>query len=235
MPKLGLDDKLQQIAADIAGDAGMIIHPDIFDHTNKTLQKAISQVYGDVDADDFINKLKGNITRFSAYKSAWETEHIRNSAAELLPAINGSYNVNWLRTEYEHAVRSTRAAKNWQQYESDKDLYPYLEYIPSTAAEPRSDHQRLYGVIKKLDDPFWDTWMPPSDWGCRCSVEQVRSDSGATEPPEDLKLPPATMRNNTGKDGTIFTDKHPMISKVGKPVRDKIEEFITQQTKVDEP
>ncbi|NLN95856.1 MAG: head morphogenesis protein, partial [Bacteroidales bacterium] len=62
------------------------------------------------------------------------------------------------------------------------------------AAEPRNDHQRLYGVVKPVDDPFWDTWLPPSDWGCRCSVKQVRDDDNAKEVPKDIKLPPAYMR-----------------------------------------
>jgi len=138
---------------------------------------------------------------------------------EKLAGINTQYNVNWMRTEHLHAVRTSRAAKNWQDIVRDKDIYPYLEYMPSTAGEPRAEHKKLYGIVKPVDDPFWDTWMPPADWGCRCSVKQVKNpdaESLAKQPPDDVPLPPPVMRNNPGKDGVIFTDKHPMISKVGK-------------------
>lgn len=192
--------------------------------------------YNDPDFD-LLQRLKANADRFAGYKSAWQTAHIRKVEPGQMPAINSSYNVNWMRTEYVHTVRSARAVKNWQAIEQDKDLYPFLEYMPSTAAEPRNEHQRLYGVIKPVDDHFWNTWMPPSDWGCRCSVKQVRSNEGGKEPPTDIKLPPATMRNNPGKSGQIFTDDHPMIAKVGqrnKVVIDKIVDTLVYRTVVNE-
>ena len=143
--------------------------------------------------------------------------------------INAQYNVNWMRTEHLHAVRTSRAAKNWQDITRDSDLYPYLEYMPSTAGEPRNEHKRLYGIVKHVDDPFWDTWLPPADWGCRCSVKQVRNPDPASlakQPPDDVPLPPPVMRNNPGKDGVLFTDQHPMIAKVKPAMREKVEKAI---------
>lgn len=223
----GLDKQLQQLYQDIANDPSLVIHKDIFNYTRSQLHQGINQVFGSPNFDDpdfdLVQRLKANADRFAGYKSAWQTAHIRNVEPGQMPAINSSYNVNWMRTEYVHTVRSSRAAKNWEAIARDKDLYPFLEYMPSTAAEPRNEHQRLYGVIKPVDDPFWDTWMPPSDWGCRCSVKQVRNDEGAKQPPDDIKLPPATMRNNPGKSGQLFTDEHPMIKKVGAQNKDLID------------
>jgi hypothetical protein len=216
----GLDKQLQQLYNDVASDPALIIHKDIFTYTRSQLHRGIDQVFGDPkfgDADfDLVQNLRNNADRFAGYKSAWQTAHIRSAEPDQMPDINSRYNVNWMRTEYVHTVRSARAAKNWQAIDQDKDLYPFLEYMPSTAAEPRNEHQRLYGVVKPVDDPFWDTWLPPSDWGCRCSVKQVRNNEGAKQPPDDIKLPPATMRNNPGKSGQLFTDEHPMIAKIGQ-------------------
>jgi len=224
----GLDARISQIAAEIAADKEMIVHPELFNYTRSQLNHAIEKVWGQPEPDNknylFVQKLKDNVTMFAGYKSAWQTTHLRKDVEQSRNAdveqsrnaINARYNVNWMRTEYEHTVRSARAAKNYQKYEQDKDIYPYLRYMPSTAAEPRGEHMRLYGIVKPIDDPFWDTWMPPADWGCRCSVEQVRNpnpESLAKQPPDDITLPPATMRNNPGKSGEIFTDKHPMIKK----------------------
>lgn len=237
----GLDKQLQQIYNDIANDPALVIHKDIFNYTRSQLHQGINQVFGSPKFNDpefdLVMKLRQNADRFAGYKSAWQTAHIRNVEPGQMPAINSNYNVNWMRTEYVHTVRSARAAKNWQAIEQDKDLYPFLEYMPSTAAEPRNEHQRLYGVIKPVDDPFWDTWMPPSDWGCRCSVKQVRNNEGAKQPPNDIKLPPATMRNNPGKSGQIFTDQHPMIKKVGpghKQAIDKVVDTLVYRTAVSE-
>lgn len=237
-PARGVDKQLEQIYTDIATNPGLVIQKDLFTYTRSQLHQGISQVFGDVEpgdeAFDLVQRLRANADRFSGYKSAWQTAHIRNidPGAELaeaqLSAINSRYNVNWMRTEYVHTVRSARAASNWQDITRDADLYPYLEYMPSTAAEPRGEHKRLYGVIKPINDPFWDTWMPPADWGCRCSVKQMRSDEGAKQPPTDIKLPPATMRNNPGKSGQIFTDQHPMIAKVGAKESKVIDKAILQ-------
>lgn len=172
-------------------------------------------------------RMKQNLSRFAGVKSAWQTKHLKDAKPQQRPAIDNTYNNNWMRTEYVHTVRSARAAKNWQRYEADKDLYPYLEYTPSTAAEPRNEHKRLYGVTKPLDDPFWDMWMPPSDWGCKCGVQQRRNDANATEPPKDIKKPPAAMRNNPGKTGEIITAGHPMFKKMGKNTTQN----VTKETK----
>jgi len=219
LPAFGLDnDSMKRIAGEITNDT--LIHKGLFDYTRKNLINGIDNVYGNLKYDDpafgKVQEMKRNLANFAGFKSFHQTHHIRQAKPEQLPAINGKYNVNWMRTEYVHTVRSARGAKNWQRYEADKDLYPYLEYMPSTAAEPRNDHKRLYGVVKPVDDPFWDTWMPPADWGCRCGVRQVRNNADAVEPPEDIKLPPKAMRNNPGKTGKIITDQHPMMGRVSK-------------------
>lgn len=225
LPAFGLDDdSMKRIAGEITEDT--LIHQGLFDYTRKNLISGIDNVYGNIKYDDpafgKVQEMKRNLANFAGFKSFHQTQHIRQAKPEQLPAINGKYNVNWMRTEYVHTVRSARGAKNWQRYEADKDLYPYLEYMPSTAAEPRNEHKRLYGVVKPVDDPFWDTWMPPADWGCRCGVRQVRNNADAVEPPEDIKLPPKAMRNNPGKTGKIITDQHPMMGRVGNNTAKKV-------------
>lgn len=229
MPAFGLDDdSMKRIAGEITDDT--LINKGLFDYTRKNLISGIDNVYGNIKYDDpafgKVQEMKRNLANFAGFKSFHQTNHIRQAKPEQLPAINGKYNVNWMRTEYVHTVRSARGAKNWQRYEADKDLYPYLEYMPSTAAEPRNDHKRLYGVVKPVDDPFWDTWMPPADWGCQCGVRQVRNNADAVEPPEDIKLPPKAMRNNPGKTGKIITDRHPMMGRVGNEKRNVINDWV---------
>ncbi len=223
------NDNINRIYEEIA-ESDMLIHPELFTHTNNQLNKAISKAFGDISITDYnypmVQEFRRNMARFSTYKSAEQTKLLGSELKERAPEIDKLYNTNYLNAEYNHALRSANSAKNWKQYEADKDIYPFLEYMPSTAADPRSDHAQLVGVIKPVDDSFWDTWMPPSDWNCQCWVQQVESDKGAVEPPADLKPPPALMRNNPGKSHKIFTDKHPMISKFQHDYPDKIEELL---------
>lgn len=217
-----------EIYVDVQRDKALL-NADLYNFTRNNLTAAIYKVYPGLKYDhpdfDMVMKLRNNASRFAGYKTAWQVDELRQvDDTDSINSINKKYNTNYMRSEYEHTVRSTRAAKNWQNFEADKDLYPYLEYMPSTAGEPRNEHRKLYGVIKPLDDPFWDTWLPPADWGCKCSVQQRRSDKGTAQPPEEIKQPPQVMRNNPGKDGQIFTDRHPMISNIGKKERKLIED-----------
>lgn len=235
MPGIDENDYLK-IYLDVKKNGKLHINPDLFNFTRSNLISAIEKVYPGIDHNhrdfDLMMKLRNNASRFSGYKTAWQVSELleQEDDLDIINAINKKYNTNWMRTEYEHTVRSTRAAKNWQNYTADADLYPYLEYMPSTAGEPRNEHKKLYGVIKKLDDPFWDTWLPPADWGCKCSVQQRRSDKGTTQPPDNISKPPLSMRNNPGKDGQVFTNKHPMISKVDKKTAAMIESEVKERT-----
>ena len=225
-PRYGLtDEQMQRVAADLKQNPGTLMQEELYNYTRQTLLKGIDRVYGRLPHDhpqfENVHQMQENMARFAGYKTAWQTADI--VAGKNIHGVDAKYNVNWLRTEYVHTVRSARAAQQWHQLQADKDLYPYLEYMPSTAAEPRGEHQKLYGVIKPVDDPFWDTWLPPNDWGCRCSVQQVRADNSTRPVPDDIKQPPATMRNNPGRTGRIITDRHPMIANVPQRMQQRID------------
>ena len=61
-------------------------------------------------------------------------------------------------------------AVNWKKFQETKNTYPNLEYTPSRAANPRDSHRVYWGKIWAIDDPIWDTIMPPSEWNCFCGV-----------------------------------------------------------------
>jgi len=231
-PKLGIDNKVYAgIAEGIKPDT--LIQKELFDYTYRMLEKGITQVYGNLKYDDkqfeFAQRLKRNAARFAGYKSAWQTAQLKSAKPEAYAKINKAYNNLWMRSEYVHTVRSARTAQNYRKYLEDADIYPYLEYMPSKSAEPRADHKKLYGIIKPIEDSFWDTYMPPIDWGCKCSVAQRRRDTGSAELPDDAPKPPAAMRNNPGKKGELFTDEHPMIKKLSNEKRQEIDKYVVSE------
>lgn len=78
-----------------------------------------------------------------------------------------------LRAIYNANLRSARAAGQWERIERTKKLLPFLEYRLGPSENHRPAHRAKEGLILPVDDPFWDEWMPPNGWGCKCWVRQI--------------------------------------------------------------
>lgn len=78
-----------------------------------------------------------------------------------------------LRTIYDANLRSARAAGQWERIERTKGAFPYLEYTLGASETHRPHHADKEGLILPVDSPFWDEWMPPNGWGCKCKVRPV--------------------------------------------------------------
>ncbi len=99
--------------------------------------------------------------------------------------------VRRLKTIYWANVESAYAAGEWERIYRTRRVLPYLEYLISTASHKRPEHLAQVGVVLPVDDPFWDYWYPPSDWGCQCRVRQLSEHEAKTRPqfgqaPEDF-------------------------------------------------
>ena len=131
--------------------------------------------------------------------------------------IDSTYNANYLRAEYQHAIGSAIMASRWQQMEKDGDRYD-LQYRTAGDELVRESHRLLNGITLPPSDPFWDKYLPPNGWGCRCTAVQVRK---GKYPQSD---PDIAMRNgdncteankqkifrfNPGKTLKLFPPQHP--------------------------
>lgn len=47
---------------------------------------------------------------------------------------------------------------------------PYWQYDAVNDSNTRPNHLAMDGIIKRYDDPFWDTYYPPNGYQCRCNV-----------------------------------------------------------------
>ncbi len=67
-----------------------------------------------------------------------------------------------------------------------KKVLPSLTYHSIRDGRERADHRALDGMTKPVDDPIWQTYYPPWDWGCRCWVTSTTT-TKVIDPPY---LPP---------------------------------------------
>lgn len=187
------------------------------------------------DSPLLLNELKTNAAVFAAFKNHVQSKELvsllvdengkkrswtdfRKEAAK----VDSKYNKQWLEAEFNYATRAARAANQWQEAQRTKDLYPNLEYLPSTAANPRTEHTLFYGIIKPIDDPFWDRNMPPNGWGCKCSVAKTREAASTSEFEPVEQIP--GIPGNPGKARQIFTAEHPFVQ-----VTNSLERFEIMQ------
>lgn len=191
--------------------------------------------YGSPDFNA-ISKLTGDIFQFSAAKNWNELRdmtdalHDGNSIrpfdeyVKATEPIIGKYNQRWLRTEYNQALSSAQCSARWTEFLQNKKDMPYLQYQAVMDENTRDDHAALNGIIKRIDDPFWDKFYPPNGWGCRCEAIQLSTSKAKETTDDKIHLPavPAMFRINFGKRGLAFPPGHPYYNQIPDSEWDKL-------------
>ena len=162
--------------------------------TYDELMKFVSKGYGELDSDFKIRKMAAydkNITAFSGAKTFQEVNDLNNFVfnadgskrafkefREFAQAINEQYNVKWLKTEQDTAFGMSQSSQQWEEIESEKDLFPMLKYETVADGRVRPDHAAWDQVIRPVDDSFWDTRMPLNGFNCYDRETEIYTDSG---------------------------------------------------------
>lgn len=147
---------------------------------------------------------------------------------------------------------------------NDPDTKDYIwgfEYVTAHDRRVRPEHRLLEGVRLPKEDPFWQRFLPPNGWNCRCTVLEIWNDEDIakidfgitgvdprTRSIKELNLLPAFDGNvgvlageghnaKIGKKGAITdtrrTYKPTQIQALPKPI--KVEEPITLPEPEPEP
>jgi SPP1 gp7 family putative phage head morphogenesis protein len=176
----------------------------------KTLQKNIftfsgAKTWHEVKLmSDYLIDENGNPRSFKEYK-------------DYAKKVFGEFNVNYLKTEINHAKGSAQMADKWKQFGEEAELFPYLRYVTAGDDRVRPAHKALNGIVKRYDSPFWKENAPLNGWNCRCDLKQVEE---AIETPDDVieerinketdgkgLQTPDYMKNNPGVE--VFGKEHP--------------------------
>ena len=101
-----------------------------------------------------------------------------------------------LRTIYRANMRAARAAGQWERIERVRDALPYLLYQLGPSERHRPHHASKAGWVLPVDDPFWNEWMPPNGWGCKCHVRQITAQEAARRGiVREVNIPRRTVRD----------------------------------------
>lgn len=147
-----------------------------------------------------VNKAIANGSTFDDFKQEVNKNGIKLSS-------------NYLDLVFRQNVQTAYSFGRWTQQENNSTARPYLMYSAIDDDRVRPEHLALNGIIRRVDDPFWQMYYPP--WAFRCFLPDVHID-GASKG--------AIKRLYTGEVVDIFTKSgrklsvtanHPILSKRG--------------------
>lgn len=182
-----------------------------------------------------VTKLQESIYRFSGAKTYQQLQQMnellvdekgkirnlqdfKNRALE----VHETYNRTYLEVERQNALLSAQGARQWADIQENKDLFPNLRYRTVGDDRVREAHDKLNGIVKPVDDPFWDSYYPPNGWRCRCSVKPTNE--AVTDHKPGIE-PDKGFAHNVGKTGNLFSADHPYNSIPKADVKDYRQAF----------
>lgn len=183
----------------------------------------------DWDTPDYevLTRMTQNVFSFSAAKNYQQLRTITDAMRdedgnirtfqdfkEQVAGINNKFNGAWLQTEYDTCIATATRSARWQEFRSQKSMFPFLRYQTAGDDSVRDEHAILDGITKRVDDPFWKTYYPPNGWNCRCEVIQVSDDDVQETTTYQTPFVDPIFRTNCGETGLIFPKGHPYFSGV---------------------
>ncbi|MEM6734489.1 MAG: DUF935 family protein [Bacteroidota bacterium] len=142
--------------------------------------------------------------------------------------LNSIYNKLFFTAESNHIEHSMRVSAIWRGIDDPNTI---LQYQTVGDDRVRANHQQLDGIRRRKNDSFWGYFLPPWEYGCRCTVFDTGTTDGRTIN-KDRKLPdisevPEVFRGNVGETGVIFGEHHPYFNVPSKFV-DDIRKSVTE-------
>lgn len=201
----------------------------LIEATIKHLMAGVDKGFKDADYPELYKELKKNIYVFSGAKTYAQVKEVSSLILDgktLRPFSEFKklalekydlYNVTYLESEYNTAVGQAQTAVKWQEIESDKKNFPYLQRKAVMDANTSEECKILNDIIAPVDDPFWRSRSPLTHFNCRCILTKI-------DRFEDVKLSSMTKINaaiketehinplfkgNPGIDKVIFNKSHP--------------------------
>lgn len=234
-----LEDLINNVYAGIITPKNLPL--DLYNVTLDRLTAAIVKGFGTDFAEDSADALlfeyyKHNIAIFSGAKTFQQVKDMTNLVmtsngikrdfSEFKKIIKGdqfhdglfkTYNENYLKTEFNTAFATAQMGREWNEFASEAEIFPYLKYVTVKDERVRHNHKPFDGVVRPVGDSFWDSHMPPNGFNCRCYVLQLEEGEETTDT-QIKKMPDVDsplFAFNPGKSGRIFDESiHPYTKNI---------------------
>ncbi|CAB4126826.1 Phage head morphogenesis domain containing protein [uncultured Caudovirales phage] len=205
--------------------------------TAKEIEDYLMKGFGKINSDEQskkVSKMRRNVYYFAAAKTYTMVNEIQKVNEKLdknyvkyqteSTDIVKKYLDDYLYTEKDHAKHVGKAGKNWSRFESSPKTL-FLEYVTMKDNRVRPAHIYLDGIIRNEKDNFWNTFMPPNGWNCRCKVKSYKEGENTNlkdfDINEALQNVPVMFRENFGKNGVVFPHDHPYFKNADKELARK--------------
>lgn len=139
------------------------------------------------DARSYLKDEKGNIRPYHEFEKR-------------MLKLNPQYNKNYLDAEYSFAVQSAISASNWETF-PDNDPDRFVQYRTARDERVRASHAALHNTTLPKEDSFWDSYMPPNGWRCRCRAISVLAAFNPMSNPTKAKAAGEKATTQIGKSG----------------------------------
>ena len=190
---------------------------ELFEGYSRQFRRAADSVFAADEMPELADRLRANVSRFAAYKSAYvegEFARIANDPkyndATRKAAMNAAEDrfARWTDAEYNTATARCRTAKQMAEFMEPDNvrLFPNLEWLATRSANPRAEHQAFVGLILPKEHTFWRTHTPGTEWNCKCDLAETDAPASNADNLPDIK-PPRGLEGNPYHTGEVFTDE----------------------------
>lgn len=193
---------------------------DIVLKTYAALSESSKLAWGkDFYNNDNARNMRDNLMKFSGAKTYDMLSKIESLKSQKLSEadyvteakkITDRHNGEYLNVEKQYTSASSAAAKDWEQFQKDKDIYQNLKLHTMEDEHVRDEHAALDGMVKPISE--W-TIVPPLGPRCRCFLEQTKEPKSAVIP--DIKISDQ-YANNPGVSGVVFNDRQSYFQNIPK-------------------
>lgn len=200
----------------------------IYDYLDDALMVGLSK-YDVLDA--FYKELSTNVFLFSGAKTfqfVYSTRGLIYDGKKIIPLNDFKklakqnyqlYNDTWLEAEYNTTLGQAQNAGHWHTMTKNRSAGEYLRYNAILDANTSEICRRFDGIVRHMDDKFWDTAMPLNHYNCRCTIDQIDLDIEGVSETSSKKAERAVSENsevmnkvfmsNSGKTKKVFNSSHP--------------------------
>lgn len=224
------------------------IEDHIFRETLRLFNEAAAKGFTDSDwpevPDEFVNQIRTN----NAIWSAFRVHRMQNDIAsklldedgqlkkfdrwvEDIKGMTSHYVGPWLRTEYSTAVIRAHQAADWKHFEAEADIFPNVRWMPTTSPQQDPLHRQYWEkkLTLPVNHPFWEKHRPGDRWNCKCTLQQTDEQVNDEVIKDFYPVPQEPgLDNNPGKDGKLFSNTHPYISKAYPGAKAAVEDILDE-------